>query len=391
MRITAVRPLLLSAPYATPGDAERLWHLRTGYRSAALVVIETDETLHGAPLYGLGETYAGVYAPQAVRALVEQLAADLVGQPADSPLRLLERMQLAVRYWGRMGLSQSVIGGIEMALWDLLGKALGAPVHRLLGGAVHDALPAYASGGNDKPAGELRAEMEGYLADGFRAVKVRINALTHAQMVQKVALCRDALGPDVRLAADAVQGTAPRPWSPKEAIEVARVLEPYDLFWLEEPAEVTAYGSFAEVRRTVATLVAGGETVTSLTEAEAYLAHDALDLFQPDASLIGGLSIFQRVARQCERRGVKVAAHCWSGGVGLMGNYHAAFTAPNCIALECPTVPNPLRDRLMVEPLTLDGEGRIAAPTAPGLGVCLPDGLEAEFPFRPDSWYRVLR
>ena len=387
MTITSVRPVLLSAPYGTPADAEVEWHLQTGYRSAALVVVEAD----GGAVTGLGETYAGVYAPQAVAALVRQLAADLVGQPAGDVLPLLERMRLATWYWGRAGLSQSVVGGVEMALWDLAGKAAGIPTVRLLGGAVHDRLPVYASGGNDKPDDALRAEMEGYVAAGFRTVKVRVNNRTPAEAERKVALCREALGPDVRLAVDVVQGTAARPMSAKEALALARRLEPYDLLWIEEPAEVTDYAGFGWLRDRVGTWVAGGETVTSLVEAEAYLAAPSLDLFQPDASLCGGLVAFQRIAALCGRAGVQVAAHCWGNGVGILGTYHAAFTCPNVVLLELPTVSNPLRDRLALTPLRPDADGTVALGDAPGLGVHLPDGIEDEFPFRPDSWYRVVR
>ncbi len=385
MKITAVRCLLVSAPYATPGDAEREWHLQTGYRPASFIRVETSEGE-----YGLGETYAGVYAPEAVRELVRQIEPELVGQDALNTLALLDRMRLSCFYWGRMGLSQSVIGGIEMALWDLKGKVLGVPVYDLLGGNVHESLPVYASGGNDKPYDELRAEMKGYVAEGYGAVKIRINNLTEEKIVEKVAMCRDALGPDVGLAVDACQGTVRSPWPTKKAIRIARSLEPYRLLWLEEPAEATNYAGFAEIRHTTVTLVAGGETVTSLTEAEAYLNAGSLDLFQPDASLIGGLNVFRRVAQMCERRGVHIAAHVWCGGIGTMGNYHAAFATPNCLWLELSNVPNPLRDEVLIEPLEIRN-GRVYLPRTPGLGVRLPEDLEEKYPYRPGSVYRFVR
>ena len=133
MQVTAVRCILASAPYATAEDAERVYHLQTGYRPAAFIEVATDEGVTG-----LGETYAGVYAPEAVAALVDQFADDLIGHDALATRALTERMRLACGYWGRMGLSQSVLGGIEMALWDLKGKALGVPTCELLGGKAHE-------------------------------------------------------------------------------------------------------------------------------------------------------------------------------------------------------------------------------------------------------------
>jgi L-alanine-DL-glutamate epimerase-like enolase superfamily enzyme len=384
VKITGVRCLLVSAPYATPDDAERLLHLKTGFRPASLIKVEADDGV-----YGLGETYAGVYAPEAVAALVAQFAHDLVGEDPLDTLALWQRLRLATYYWGRVGLSQSVIGGIETALWDLKGKVLGQPVYELLGGKRHHALPAYASGGNDKPFDQLDQELRGYLQAGYRAVKIRINNLTPPQIAEKVAVSRRALGDGVGLAVDAVQGTAARPWSTKTAVAIARLIEPYDILWLEEPAEVANYAGFAEIRRQVGMPIAGGETVTSLIEAERYLEADALDLFQPDATMIGGIGLFRRVAELCERRFVPVAAHAWSSGVGIMANYHAAFASPNCTMLELPNVPNPLRDALLTEPLRLS-DGKVRAPTAPGLGVLLPDDLEERYPYRPGTVYRIL-
>lgn len=386
MKITGVRCLLLSAPYATSGDAEREIHLKTGYRPASLIVVETADGQ-----YGLGETYAGVFAPEAVRALVDQLGGDLVGKDAFATLALWDRIRLSSYYWGRMGMTQSVLGGIEMALWDLKGKALGVPVYELLGGRQHDSLPVYASGGNPKPLDDLRAEMRGYREAGFRAVKMRINHLSFERIVESVAACRDALGAAVGLAANAAQGLAREPWSPKHAIRVARALEHFDLLWLEEPAEVTNYAGFAEIRRGTSIPIAGGETVTSLVEAELYLRAGALDLFQPDAAVIGGIGIFRQVAQLCERQFLPVAVHAWSSAAGIMGNFHAAFATRNCTILELSGVPNPLRDELLVEPFRLL-DGRLPAPTAPGLGIRLadgPDALEQRFPYRPGSAYRV--
>ncbi|MCA9910333.1 MAG: mandelate racemase/muconate lactonizing enzyme family protein [Anaerolineae bacterium] len=384
MKITGVRCLLLSAPYATPDDIERTRHLKSGLRPASLIKVETD-----AGLYGLGETYAGVYAPETVRELVNQFAYDLVGQEAEHPTALAGRLRQSSYYWGRMGISQSVIGGIEMALWDLRGKALGVPVCDLLGGRVHEPLPVYASGGNNKPADQLREELRGYLAAGYRAIKIRINNLPHLDaIVEKIAICREA-GTDFDLMVDAVQGLEKRPWTTKFVLELARQIEPYQIRWLEEPAEVTDYAGFAEIRRRTHIPIAGGETVTSMVEAEQYLSARALDVFQPDAAMIGGLSIFRQAAQMAERQWVQVAVHVWCGGVGILGNYHAAFATPNCTILELPSVPNPLREAVMIEPLVIEN-GSIRAPRLPGLGVYLPDDLVERFPYRPGSVYRVL-
>jgi len=384
VKITAVRCLLLSCPYAVPGDLEREFCFADGHRTISVIKVETD-----AGLYGLGETYTGVFAPEAVRELVAQFALELVGSDAADVAGLRDRLRQACHYWGRFGMSASVVGGIEMALWDLRGKALGVPVHQLLGGRVHDRIPVYASGGNNKPLPELRAELAGYVRAGYRAVKIRINFLTPAQIVEKTAFCREVLGPEIALAVDAVQGVARKAWTAKEALAIIRSIEPYRLLWVEEPCEVTDYAGFAEVRGQTPVTIAGGETVTSMVEAEAYLNAGALDLFQPDAAILGGLAAFRQLADLCARRNVNLAVHTWAGGVGIMGNYHAAFASRNCTILELPNNPYPLREEMLVEPLRIV-DGALAAPTAPGLGVILPEDAERRYPYRPGSFYRVL-
>jgi len=385
MRIAAVKAILASAEYAAPGDREREVHHRTGYRTTALIKVETDEGL-----YGLGESNAGVFAPEAVRALVAQFACDLVGQPALDTRALWERMQLASYYWGRAGFTQGTIGGIEMALWDLKGKALGQPVHQLLGGKVHDALEVYASGGNPKPMRDLETEMRGYLEAGFGTVKIRICDMGRTEMVRVVECCRNALGPGVQLAVDAVQGIARRPWPVKTAAQVARWIEPYDIRWIEEPIEVTDVAGMAELRKQINIPLAGGESMTTLAEAESFVYGGAVDLLQIDAAVVGGIGMFQQITQLCRRQRLPVAVHAWGSGVSIMGNYHAAFASPECTLLEMPAVPNAFRDEVLLEPLTVRDQ-RLQAPTLPGLGVRLPEDIEKRFPYHPGSYYRILK
>ncbi len=384
MKITAVKCLLLSAPYAAPGDLEREFCFADGYRTISVIKIETDEGIHG-----LGETYIGVFAPEATQALVRQLEADLLGRDPMDTAGIANILKLAIYYWGRFGMSASIAGGIEMALWDIKGKALGVPVYQLLGGKARDHIPAYASGGNNKPFPELKAEMQEYQRLGFGAVKIRINYLEPHEIVEKVAFCRDVLGRETGLGVDACQGVNPRAWNHKEAVRIVRSLEPYDLLFVEEPCEVTDYKGFAKIRAETGCVIAGGETVSSLVEAENYLEAGALDLFQPDAALIGGIGAFRRVAQMCERKFVKIAVHTWAGGVGIMGNYHAAFASPNCTILELPNNPYPLREEFLVKPLRLVNGG-IDAPTEPGLGVKLPEDVEKRYPYRPGSFYSTV-
>ena len=382
MKISAVRCVLLSAPYATEGDAERVRHLASGYRAAALVKIETDEGL-----YGLGEPFAGSFAPLAVREIVTQTAELLVGASPLDVESCMHRLQHAVRYWGRTGLAQGVIGAMEMALFDIKGKAAGLPVYELLGGQTAVALPVYASGGNDKPDAELRREMKAYVTAGYSAVKIRIINLTEPQLLSKVTLCHEVLEGKLGLAVDAVQSNALQPWTLKEAKRYAAMLQPFNLLWLEEPLPPDDLDGLRELRRSTSIPIAGAETATTVLEANRYIRAEALDLLQPDATLIGGLKNFVRTGMLAESAGMELAVHAWCGGVGHMANYHAAFATPSCRYLEMSTVYNPLRDAVLIEPWKLQS-GSLPLPPSAGLGVQLTSEMEKEFVFREGTHYR---
>lgn len=375
-----VRCVLLSAPYSTPGDAERELHLRSGYRSAAFFLAESADGITG-----IGEAYAGSYAPEAVRAIAEQIAPSLQDLRVEDISSLMASLRHQVRYWGRSGLTQGVLGGIEMALLDLQGKLSGKPLFEMLGGRVHASLPFYASGGNDKPYADLQAEMQGYVAQGFGAVKIRINNLPIAKAIEKVGVCAEALEGKASLAVDAVQSNTRFPWSLQEAMQAAEALGRFDLLWLEEPLPPEEVHALGHLRSVSPVPIASGETATTLDEVERFLEHGAIDILQPDAAVMG-VSRFMQAAKLCAGAGVEIAVHAWCGGPGHLANYHAAFATPNCTIVEMSAVPNPLREDLITGVCSM-AKGATSLAELPGLGLNLPDDLEQRYPYRPGSHY----
>jgi L-alanine-DL-glutamate epimerase-like enolase superfamily enzyme len=377
LRVAEVEPVLLSHRYAE----EQSW---SGGRlpgfTAGLVRVRSEDGLTG-----VGETYMGNFAPEVVLALVRYYSPFLVGRDASDIAGAWELCTARTRYWGRTGVSISVLSGIEAALWDLCGKAVGKPVVELLGGPAHDELSGYASGGMAGSLDELGAELAGYVERGFRAAKIRIGVSPEADDA-KTEAARAALGPGLALAADAVQGSNPRPWSADEAIACGRRLERHDLAWFEEPCAATDIAGYAACRRALDIPIAGAESTTTVAELSRFLEADALDLAQPDASHIGGVLEARRAGALAEAHGVEVAMHAWGGGPCVMANVHAGFATPACRWLELPTNPNPLIEALLVEPLELD-DGRLRAPRAPGLGVELTPELEERYPYQPGCHY----
>jgi L-alanine-DL-glutamate epimerase-like enolase superfamily enzyme len=378
LRIARVEPVLLSYTYAP--DEVVTWSGGTlpGI-TAGLVRVVTEDGLEG-----VGETYAGVFAPEVVRALVNYYEGYLLGADASHIAALWDDLYTRTLYWGRFGVSISVLSGVESALWDLCGKAVGKPVHELLGTA-HERLPRYASGGMGDSTDRLELEQAGFSPRDFRGSKIRAGRDAEADAAWARS-ARDALDPSIGLAVDAVQGSNPRPWTAAEAIAAGRALEPLDLLWYEEPCAATDVDGYVACRRALHVPIAGGESCTTLHEFRHFIDADALDLVQPDAAHVGGLLETRKVAAAAEARGVDVAVHAWASGGCVMANYHAGFASPNCTWLEYPTQPNPLIQRLLAEPLEVE-DGYVRAPRAPGLGIALTPELEAEFPYRPDNRY----
>jgi len=383
MKITAIEPILLTAPLSG-GDVR--WSGGTiPMLNACLVRVHTDEGLTG-----LGETYGGgLFAPESARAVVEHFATLAVGEDATHIVGIWQRLYAGTLFWGRAGLVVSVLSALEMALWDIAGQALQVPTHRLLGGVAHARLPVYASGGLDKSDDVFMQELESYLEAGFRSVKIRIGYGPRAD-AHRVELARKTVGPDVRLMVDAVMGHNPDPWRAAEAIAVAEALREYDLTWFEEPCAASDYTGYATVRSRSPIAIAGGESSTTIHEFKHFFERGALDIAQPDAAHCGGIREFVRIATLADAAGVRIVPHAWGSGPALTSNYHAAFATPACFTVEYPTINNPLRQELLVEPLQQQ-DGYLLPPTAPGLGLKLTNAIMERYPYQPGSEVRMGR
>ncbi|MCL4402445.1 MAG: mandelate racemase/muconate lactonizing enzyme family protein [Acidobacteria bacterium] len=372
MKITSLETILLSVPPPEPirwsGGVLTMIH-------ASLIEVRTDEGITG-----LGEPYLGIFAPEATRGIVEALAPLVVGEDPTDVAGVYHRLRAKTLFWARNGAGLSVIGAIETALWDILGKVRGLPVYELLGGKVHQRLPVYASGGLDKSLDQTVDEMKRYRAQGLKAVKVRVGMGLRLD-VPKIERVRKAIGPDMDLMVDAVQGHNPEPWSASQAIEVARALEPYRIRWFEEPCGATDYAGYAQVRHHTPIAVAGGESSVSAAEFRNFFEAGALDIVQPDTSHAGGIIETRRIAELAASYGVGVALHSWASSALLAPNYHLAFALPNCRILEYPTWGYPLIEELFVEPLRIEN-GYVLPPAGPGLGIHIPGEVRAKYPFR---------
>lgn len=391
MTITDVRTVLLTGPCTNDPFLREARKLR----SAAFIEVLTD-----GPHVGLGETYAGYFCPEAVPAIVDFFKPILVGQNVDDIPELWRRMYQCGNFWCRVGLGTIVINGIEAALYDLKGKVEDKPVHALLGGAKFDRLPCYATGGpSNYPKEKLARKIDHYFSLGFRGIKVGSGSFSAEQgfyspadareaadfEADKAAFMRTHAGKDAWIMFDGHMGNSPhRTWDLEVATAVARALEPFNLFFLEEPLHYTDPWGYAELCKATTVPIAGGECLTAQYEWKVFTNQDSFDIGQPDASFTGGLGEFMAVARLLEERGRKIATHAWGAGASLMQNVHAGFAAPNTCILEIAPDYAGLHSELIDGGLVIR-DGYVLPPDRPGLGVVLTEDTRRRYPFKPGS------
>ena len=343
--------------------------------NTGLVTVETEDGLVG---YGEAKVHVGSAGDySAVCAVVRhELRPLLVGYDSRDITGLWERMYNGSRVeharshgrsfpvLGRRGVTVSAISGIDMALWDLLGKRLGVPVYQLLGGKCRDRVLAYASGGWAGP-GEIAAEGRRYVEMGYRAIKIRAGMHDPSLEVsaERVRELRAAVGPDVRIMVDA-HGTLSVP----QAKRLCRLLEPYNVAWLEEPTPVDDPQAMREVRAATEIPIAAGESEQTRYPYRDLLAGRCVDIVQPDLSICGGITEARHVASLASAYGVSVAPHSFAGAVAYAAALHFAAATPNVTILETSHGHNPLLREMAPETFPLV-EGCVEIPDRPGLGV----------------------
>lgn len=279
----------------------------------------------------------------------------------------------------------SALGGVDIALWDLAGKAHGVPVSRLLGGRRRDRVRAYATGHFFRPADsfeELREavveEAVGHVDAGFDALKNKIGLARHfpwgpAEDVQLVRAVREAVGDDVRLMTDANHA-----YDRGDARRVARGLEELDVHFFEEPMSPERIDEYARLNAETDVSIAGGECWAFAHEFDRVLDAGAVDYVQPDVTSAGGITSTRRVAIAAEAAGVQCLPHVFGSAVALAASLQVLATVDGDPMLEFDRTPNPIREGLAVDPITNEGNA-VPIPDDPGIGVEIAEETLAEF------------
>lgn len=376
MKITSVTGILLRVPCSPISDALTT----SAARQAMLVRIETD-----AGFFGIGEAFSFGAPLSAMKAILDlQIAPSLVGEDPTEIERLWNTLYWRTIANGRRSMTMAVISGVDIALWDILGKACHQPISRLLG-AYSDRVPSYASGGFYAPGKDLdglRREIEGYLARGYRDAKIKIGrtldrpgaplaymanqqcAVTPEEDFRRVAAAKELLG-DGLLIVDTNAS-----WDSWLALTRGRELARLGVEWLEEPIPFEDLEGYQRISRELPQLqIIGCETQQGASTFSTMMRMDALDIAQPDAGWVGGISETVKIGAAAKASGRKISLHCFGSAVLFAASLHAAAAMSNTERIESEENPNPLKTGLTKQPFEADEHMNFLVPQGDGLGI----------------------
>lgn len=359
MRITSVKTYHLR--YCLPRRIGVSHQQFFSSRESLLVSITTDQGLTGwgetAPLGG-------------VRGMIEeQLGPLLVGQDPRDHRRLWRQL------WGPNFGNGLAVGAVDIALHDLRGKALNLSIGELYGGRLRDSIPVYASGMNytegRDPEEQYPEDAAVFLSRGFRAMKMRIGGLPTRRDLAAVAAVREAVGPDIKLMADA-NGA----YTISTAVQVGKELERLGLYWFEEPLPQADYAGYEVLSDKLQIAIAGGEVIDSRGAAKDLIMRRGVDIIQPDPSLCGGIAEALFIAEMAHLSSIQCMPHCWGGAITIAASLQLLCLLSDSTwsresetpMLELDVNENPFRDELLQKPIHIH-DGKVAVPAGPGLGI----------------------
>jgi len=358
MRITSVDGIILRLPVRQP--------VADGTQDDLLIRIETDEGITG---YGEVDT-----SPEVGKAVIDAemshgtcygLREILIGMDPFDIEQIWELMYQRTNYYGRLGVVLHAMSGVDMALWDILGKAVGKPVHKLLGGSFSADVRAYASMLMPQTAGEARESVCRYVEQGFTAVKLGYGPLGKnvRRDVALAAAAKEAAGDDIEVMVDIGHG-----YTLKMAMQAAKEFESIGIYWMEEPFPPEALDDYQRLCDSTALRIAAGEQDVGRWTFRRLIWDAHLDVIQPDISRVGGLTEAKRIAYMaCEANRLCVP-QAFRTGVLVAACLHLIAAIPNSAFLEFSVTDSALRRELLVEPFKVV-KGRVEVPTKPGLGI----------------------
>lgn len=363
MKITGVKAHVLRKPLDRSLATARS---EGTVRTHALVRVLTDAGHVGV---GEGVGYSGVIG----HVVEELLGPRVIGSDPFDVTSLYRRMVESDVLWDLKGSLLCAASAIEIACWDIKGKALGVPVYQLLGGRMRDRIEAYASDLFWGPPEAMARDAARWVEQGFKTVKCHIGRLPPREETPRVRAIRRAIGDSAGFMIDLNCG-----YEFETALEAARRWSEHDILWLEEPIAPYHVETLGRLRRSIAIPIAAGENEFTIHGFKPLFDREAVDYAMPDVARAGGLAETQRICAVAAAYGIAVSPHSFGSGVHLAATLHLMAATPNTRLLEYDVARMSLMDELFVEPLRVEG-GDVIVPDVPGLGVHLSDDLLSRY------------
>jgi D-galactarolactone cycloisomerase len=364
MKITDVQTIRLRARIPTDGQVFSRSGVRST-RSTTLVRVDTDEGISGiGSASGNGELIEVIVAK-----VIKPL---LVGMDPTEIDTIWDKAYVrgGHKEFGTRGIGVVALSGVDMALWDILGKAHGVPLYQLLGGKCRDKVPVYATALYPEEPAKVARRARGFAEQGFHGVKIKVG-FDLDQDIRIVRAVREELGKDFIVMTDANQG-----YSVDVALKASDAFADCGAYWLEEPLFVEDIEGHAILREKSKTPIAVGENLHMCYAFENFIMRGAVDFIQPDVARAGGITEIRKITALAARHKVPVSFHTWGDGVALAASVHLSAALKDCIVMELDYTYNPLREELLREPFKVQN-GFLIPPERPGLGIELnPNALE---------------
>lgn len=360
MKIQDVRLLPLRGETPDGGWDDR--HLDRETNLHTLVEVITDEGVTGVGSVFTSATF--------IQGALEVMRPFLIGASALDPTATSERLHQQTFWQGRGGAMTHAISGIDIALWDILGKVCGQPISRLLGGRYRDRIKPYGSLLMSQP-NQMKTPLEAGLERGFRAFKIGWGPFGRKDRDLDEAIvraAREVVGDDVELMVDAGGSDAFWPHGFKWAVETSKMLADYGVSWFEEALRPDDLEGFVKLTEHARVPISGGEVLTRRQAFLPWLERRAWDIVQPDVTKVGGLSEEFRIAQYADDHSIGFVPHGWNTAVGLAADLQLV-AAVSCAQWVEYITPAPYIESLLSRPIELDEHGLVAIPEGPGLGM----------------------
>jgi D-galactarolactone cycloisomerase len=368
MKITDIKTIRLRAMVPIEGQVFSRSGIRNS-RSATLVQIETDEGITGiGSCSGNGEL---------IEVIIDKVLTPLlIGMDPTEIDAIWDKAYFrgGHKEFGTRGVGVVTMSGIDIALWDILGKVRGVPLHNLLGGKVREKVPVYATALYPEEPSKVAKRARGFAEQGFHGVKIKVG-FDLDQDIRIVRAVRQELGKDFVVMTDANQG-----YTLDVALKATDAFADCGAYWLEEPLFVEDIEGHAILRERGKTPVAVGENLNMCYAFENFIVRGAVDFIQPDVARAGGITEIRKITGMAAKHKVPVSFHTWGDGVALAASVHLAAALQECIVMELDYTYNSLREELLREPVKFEN-GYLIPLEKPGLGVELDQQALQKFAF----------